>query len=187
MKRGSSPSRVSRPTSSSSARPPRCKRFSRSLHIVNGGRSWWMPASKAEMCSTSAASSTDSSFRSWQARNPEVADLKAGTSARPSRTLPPISPFACCSKKPVSFREKDAHILYVKGCPEILAAIIQAPSMPVLSPPPTLKARQANVKEILKHYDRNIPCIQASIGTTAPSSSQTRTCSGVTSAPMRRR
>jgi len=62
---------------------------------------------------------------------------------------------------------KDAHILYVKGVPEILAAIIQGTvDAGVLSPPTTLKARQANVKEILNITDRNIPCIQASIGTT---------------------
>jgi len=62
---------------------------------------------------------------------------------------------------------KDARILYVKGVPEILAAIVQGTvDAGPLSPPTTLKARLANLKEILNITEKNVPCIQASIGTT---------------------
>ncbi len=62
---------------------------------------------------------------------------------------------------------KDVKILYVKGVPEILAAILQGTvAAGVLSPPTTLKARQAGLKELVNITDKNIPSIQASVGTT---------------------
>lgn len=62
---------------------------------------------------------------------------------------------------------KDVNILYVKGVPEILAAILQGTvAAGVLSPPTTLKARQAGLKELVNITERNIPSIQASVGTT---------------------
>jgi ABC-type nitrate/sulfonate/bicarbonate transport system substrate-binding protein len=62
---------------------------------------------------------------------------------------------------------KDVNILYVKGVPEILAAILQGTvAAGVLSPPTTLKARQAGLKELVNITDKNIPSIQASVGTT---------------------
>ncbi len=62
---------------------------------------------------------------------------------------------------------KDTRILYVKGVPEILAAIIQGTvAAGVLSPPTTLKARQAGLKELVNITEKNIPSIQASVGTT---------------------
>ncbi len=62
---------------------------------------------------------------------------------------------------------KDVNILYVKGVPEILAAILQGTvAAGVLSPPTTVKARQANLKELVNITDKNIPSIQASVGTT---------------------
>ena len=62
---------------------------------------------------------------------------------------------------------KDSQILYVKGVPEILAAIIQGTvAAGVLSPPTTLKARQAGLKELVNITEKNIPSIQASVGTT---------------------
>ncbi len=62
---------------------------------------------------------------------------------------------------------KDTRSLYVKGVPEILAAIIQGTvAAGVLSPPTTLKARQAGLKELVNMTEKNIPSIQASVGTT---------------------
>jgi len=62
---------------------------------------------------------------------------------------------------------KDVKILYVKGVPEILAAILQGTvAAGILSPPTTLKARQAGVKELVNITEKNIPSIQASVGTT---------------------
>ena len=62
---------------------------------------------------------------------------------------------------------KDVNILYVKGVPEILAAILQGTvAAGVLSPPTTLKARQAGLKELVNITEKNIPSIQASVGTT---------------------
>jgi ABC-type nitrate/sulfonate/bicarbonate transport system substrate-binding protein len=62
---------------------------------------------------------------------------------------------------------KDVNILYVKGVPEILAAITQGTvAAGVLSPPTTLKARQAGLKELVNITEKNIPSIQASVGTT---------------------
>ncbi len=62
---------------------------------------------------------------------------------------------------------KETRILYVKGVPEILAAIIQGTvAAGVLSPPTTLKARQAGLKELVNMTEKNIPSIQASVGTT---------------------
>jgi len=64
---------------------------------------------------------------------------------------------------------KDANILYVKGVPEILAAIIQGTvDAGILSPPTTLKARQAGLKELVNITEKNIPVIQAAVGTTGP-------------------
>jgi len=62
---------------------------------------------------------------------------------------------------------KDSQILYVKGVPEILAAIIQGTvAAGILSPPTTLKARQAGLKELVNLTEKNIPVIQAGVGTT---------------------
>lgn len=62
---------------------------------------------------------------------------------------------------------KDSQILYVKGVPEILAAIIQGTvAAGILSPPTTLKARQAGLKELVNITEKNIPVIQAGVGTT---------------------
>jgi NitT/TauT family transport system substrate-binding protein len=61
---------------------------------------------------------------------------------------------------------KDATVLYVKGVPEILAALVQGTvDVGILPPPSTLKARQVGLKEILNITDRNIPMIQAAVGT----------------------
>jgi len=62
---------------------------------------------------------------------------------------------------------KDVNILYVKGVPEILAAMLQGTvAAGVLSPPTTVKARQAGLKELVNITDKNIPSIQAGVGTT---------------------
>jgi NitT/TauT family transport system substrate-binding protein len=62
---------------------------------------------------------------------------------------------------------KDATVLYVKGVPEILAALVQGTvDVGILPPPTTLKARHVGLKEILNVTDKNIPMIQAAVGTT---------------------
>jgi ABC-type nitrate/sulfonate/bicarbonate transport system substrate-binding protein len=51
--------------------------------------------------------------------------------------------------------------------PEILAALIQGTvDVGILPPPTTLKARHAGLKEFLNITDKNIPMIQAAVGTT---------------------
>ena len=62
---------------------------------------------------------------------------------------------------------KDATILYVKGVPEILASIAQGTvDVGILPPPTTLKARHSGLREVINVTDRNIPMIQAAVGTT---------------------
>lgn len=62
---------------------------------------------------------------------------------------------------------KDATVLYLKGVPEILAALVQGTvDVGILPPPITLRARRVGLKEILNVTDKNIPMIQAAVGTT---------------------
>ena len=61
----------------------------------------------------------------------------------------------------------DVRMLYVKGVPEVLTSMMQgiADAGP-LSPPTTLRARRAGLRELVNLTERNLPIIQAGVGTT---------------------
>ncbi len=62
---------------------------------------------------------------------------------------------------------QDVKMLYLKSGPEILAALTKGViDAGVISAPMTLKARQAGFKEVVDVPERNIPMIQAALGTT---------------------
>ena len=62
---------------------------------------------------------------------------------------------------------RDVKILYLKTGPEILAALTKGViDAGIISAPMTLKARQAGFEEVVSVPDRNIPLIQAGVGTT---------------------
>ncbi len=62
---------------------------------------------------------------------------------------------------------RDVKILYLKSGPEILAALTKGIiDAGIISAPMTLKARQAGFAEVVSVPDRNIPMIQAGVGTT---------------------
>lgn len=62
---------------------------------------------------------------------------------------------------------KDSRILYVRGIPEIMTSLVQGViDAGVLSPPTTLKARQAGLKELVNITEKNIPMIQVGVGST---------------------
>ena len=62
---------------------------------------------------------------------------------------------------------RDVKILYLKSGPEILAALTKGTiDAGIISAPMTLKARQAGFKEVVNVPERNIPMMQAALGTT---------------------
>ncbi len=62
---------------------------------------------------------------------------------------------------------KDVRMVYLKGMPEILAALTQGViDAGVISPPTTLKARQVGLKELVNITAKNILMIQTGIGAT---------------------
>lgn len=62
---------------------------------------------------------------------------------------------------------QDARILYVKGIPEILTSMMQGViDAGTLSPPTTLRARRAGLRELVNLTERNFPIIQSGVGAT---------------------
>lgn len=62
---------------------------------------------------------------------------------------------------------KDVQVLHLKGMPEIIAALSKGTiDAGILSPPTTLKARQAGFKELVNITARNIPMIHGAFATT---------------------
>ena len=62
---------------------------------------------------------------------------------------------------------QDVRILYVKGIPEVFTTLSQGViDAGTLSPPTTLRARRAGLRELVNLTERNVQIIQASIGTT---------------------
>ena len=61
----------------------------------------------------------------------------------------------------------DVRMLYVKGLPEVVTSMMQgiADAGP-LSPPTTLRARRAGLRELVNLTERNLPIIQSGVGTT---------------------
>lgn len=63
--------------------------------------------------------------------------------------------------------DKDVHIVFVGGVPEIMAAVEKnLAAAGVVSPPTTLRAKKAGLKEIANLSEQNIPFIQSAWATT---------------------
>lgn len=62
---------------------------------------------------------------------------------------------------------KDVRVLHLNGVPEILASLSQGNiDAGIISPPTTLRARKAGLKELVNVAERNIPFIHVAYGTT---------------------
>lgn len=97
----------------------------------------------------------------------KVSDLKGkAVGATQPEAVSEIAALVVIKESGLSPR-KDVRMVYLKGMPEILAALSQGViDAGVISPPTTLKARQLGLKELVNITAKNILMIQTGIGAT---------------------